>query len=91
MKNFNEMLEMVQDEKVILCKASSGHYVAYEPVKFVGFTRAGKLRFITENGVRFMAEELYGKFVLTGKAKNFFIHSAEDANRENYFLCDVLD
>lgn len=91
MKNFNEMLEMVQFENVILCKASSGHYVAYEPVKFVGFTSTDKLRFITENGVRFMAEEQYGKFVLIGKAKKFFIHSAEDANRENYFLCDIID
>lgn len=90
MKNFNEMLEMVQFENVILCKPASGHYVAYEPVKFVGFTRTGKLRFITENGVRFMAEERYGKFVLTGKAKKFFIHSAEDANSENYFPCNIL-
>ena len=91
MKNFNEMLEMVQDEKVILCKVSSGHYVAYEPIKFAGFTSTGKLRFITENGVRFMAEEQYGRFVLIGKAKKFFIHSAEDANRENYFPCNVID
>lgn len=90
MKNFNEMLEIVQDEEIIVCKASSGHYVAYEPVKFDGFTNSGKLRFITENGVRFMADEKYGQFTLLGKAKNFFIHSAEDANCENYFLCNIL-
>lgn len=90
MKNFDEMIEMVQDEKIIVCKASSGHYVAYEPVKFNGFTNSGKIRFITENGVRFMGEEQYGRFVLVGKAKDFFIHSADHASRNNYFLCNVL-
>lgn len=28
MKNFNEMLEMVQDENVMACRVSSGHSVA---------------------------------------------------------------
>lgn len=90
MKNFDEMLEMVEDEKIIVCKASSGHYVAYEPVKFNGFTNSGKVRFITENGIRFMGEEQYGRFVLVGKAKDFFIHSADNASRNNYFLCNIL-
>lgn len=89
MKNFNEMLEMVQDEKVIACRVSSGHSVAYEPVHFDGFTKSGNIKMVTESGSRFQIKDEYGKAIMVGKAKELFIKLESEKN-DNYFLVNVL-
>ena len=89
MKNFNEMLEMVQDEKVIACRVSSGHSVACEPAYFNGFTAKGNIKMVTESGSKFQIKEEWGKAIMVGKAKDIFIKYESEIN-DNYFESVVL-
>lgn len=89
MKNFNEMLEMVQDENVMACRVSSGHSVAYEPAYFNGFTVKGNIKMVTKSGSKFQIKDECGVAVMVGKAKDLFIKSESKIN-DNYFESIVL-
>lgn len=89
MKNFNDMLQMVEDQDVIICRCSSSWNVAYEPAKFLGVTESGMIKMVTESDSKFQIKDMYGMAVLVGKAKDCFIKLASDVN-DNYFKVNIL-
>ena len=89
MKNFKDMLQMVEDQDVIICRCSSGWNVAYESAKFLGVTESGTIKMVTESGSKFQIKDNCGMAVLVGKAKDCFIKLASDVN-DNYFKANVL-
>lgn len=84
MKNFNEMLEMVQNENVVACRVSSGHSAAYEPAYFNGLTAKGNIKMVTKSGSKFQIKNEWGIAVMVGKAKDLFIKSESEID-DNYF------
>lgn len=89
MKNFKDMLQMVEDQDVIICHCSSGWNTAYEPAKFIGVMESGTIKMVTESGSKFQIKDKDGMAILVGKAKDCFIKLASDIN-DNYFKVNVL-
>lgn len=89
MKNFKDMLQMVEDQDVVVCRCSSGMNVAYESAHFNGLIANGNIQMVTESGRKFQIKDQYGMAVMAGKAKDCFIKLASDING-NYFKVNVL-
>lgn len=89
MKDFKDMLQMVQDQDVVICRCSSGMNVAYEPAHFNGIIANGNIKMVTESGKKFQIKDQYGVATLAGKAKDCFLKLASDVNG-NYFKVNVL-
>lgn len=89
MKSFKDMLQMVQDQDVVVCRCSSGMNVAYEPAHFNGLMANGNIKMVTESGTKFQIKDQYGAAIMAGKAEDCFIKLASDVN-DNYFKVNVL-
>lgn len=89
MKSFKDMLQMVQDKDVVVCRCSSGMNVAYEPAHFNSIMANGNIKMVTESGTKFQIKDQYGVAIMAGKAKDCFIKLASDVN-DNYFKVNVL-
>lgn len=90
MASFNEIADAAQDQdNIILCRCSSGHSVAYQPLHFHHITNGGKLVFKTDEGTSIQVRDFYGNAILPGKFEHMFYFVAIDNGRtenENYFF-----